>query len=127
MNETVKAALLAERQDAHRLLDEHDAELRRLRHRIGHVERAQKFARMRADDIELHLKDNGVDLAAVDAEAARKPSAMQCGLSSGLLGQGYDQARSGLNNGHSNQLRGSLNAVNCFDPTTGLVKALDEA
>lgn len=125
MNETVKAALLRMRDRTRSSVGIAADDVASLKRKLDASEVYLEAERGRLADIELHLKDNGVDLAAVDAEAARKPSAMQS-IASGM-GQGFSNLGALYPNGASQNANTARGAVNRFDPTTGLVKALDEA
>lgn len=126
MNETVKAALLAERREAIFDLREREIEVGHAQRRLTTAEDRVPAARSRLADIESHLRDNGVDLAAVDAEAEKARDEVQSVTArNGLLSQ-YGQSRSSLGN-HIQQYADQLNRSNTFDPTAGLANALDEA
>jgi hypothetical protein len=101
MNETVKAALLAERLDALSEVRNSANGVSLYRERLADKERWRERELARLADIEAFLRDNGVDLAAVDAEALPAPANPWAFTNGGPL-------------------------VHRDDPTAGLAKALAE-
>lgn len=126
MNETVKAALLAERAS-------HRGDVAHLTRRIAETadrlrayERDLEVEHRRLADIELHLRDNGVDLAAVDAEAEKARPRHDSVLDRNFaraLASGYERSQGNINA----NLGRALSSIGYNDPTAGLAKALDEA
>lgn len=132
MNETVKAALLDQRRVAVAYLARCATEAHNAHQRLRNAESERDNAMGRVEDLEAFLRDNGVDLASVDAEA-EKARTKSGGLSTNLA-QGYGQPlidQVNLGQGYANGLgqnaNNTLGARNTFDPTAGLAKALSEA
>jgi hypothetical protein len=113
MNETVKAALLAERDRARSRFAAAERAFEQCSTVAMNANDALNRAHSHLRDVEMFLRDNGVDLAAVDAEAEKarpKPSALQQALA-GSYGQPLT----------------SLNVIQHANVMAGLAKALDEA
>lgn len=130
MNETVKAALLNERAEWLCGIRESEAAIARDESRVQMRRLDLEMQRGKLADIELHLRDNGVDLAAVDAEAEKARPVVNLGGQHSVVGQQrglYQDSLIGQNQSQGQRLQAFDRMVGQYDPTAGLAKALDEA
>lgn len=129
MNETVKAALLAERREALQSLDYCASSVANAHRRLQQAEKDRASALDRVEDLEAFLRDNGVDLAAVDAEAEKaRPFGSNPDAQNAIDFNVRSGRMLGSRNGDvSNQYAGSLNAMQQDHVMAGLAKALDNA
>lgn len=79
MNETVKAALLAERSAVLNRMAVHRTILASARETVERNEAGEALESMALANLEAALSEAGVDLAAVDADAARRREAVNLG------------------------------------------------